>query len=447
MHPKSARLVTTQELRGRLASQWAPLLPQDVAGDAWTSIHEIAAGLESVLENAKANDPTSQSAFADPYLGSGCAGIAVFFAYLHATRVRPGAGEVASRYLELACDAALRNPMVVSLYQGFTGIGWAVQHVARILGEPPDDLSEIDGAVEQLAGQALRPAVYDLIGGLVGMGVYCLERDGSACALRALELIVERLHELAENSQDESCWFTPPQLLSEHERQKCPEGFYNLGLAHGVPGIIAFLAKAISAGVAKEKARCLLQGAVRWLLKQRLAADEGSCFPSFVSPNRRFGGSRLAWCYGDTSVASALLLTARYTGLNWWEKETLAIAAEAAMRDPATSRATDACFCHGTAGLAHMFNRIYQAYPDQRYADAAEYWLRRTLQLREPGKGAAGYLVWGMDSQDNPVLTENLSILEGIAGIGLSLLAAVSNIEPCWDRMFLVDIPLPSISS
>jgi len=32
-------------------------------------------------------------------------------------------------------------------------------------------------------------------------------------------------------------------------------------------------------------------------------------------------------------------------------------------------------------------------------------------------------------------------ILIGIAGIGLSLLAATSAVEPCWDRILLLDIP------
>ncbi len=441
-------MVTTRVLQGTAASRWEPLPLQNVVGDVLTSIHEIAVGLENALEkHENAGGTVDRSTFVGPYVGTGCAGIALFFAYLKATGVRPGAGEVASRYLRIACDAVAREPMAFSLYNGFTGIAWAVQHIARIAGEPPDDLSEIDGAVEQLADQAQRPAVYDLIDGLVGVGVYCLERDGSPRAQRALELIVEHLFELAEISGGESTWFTHPELMVEHQRQAHPEGFYNLGLAHGVPGIIALLAKAFSAGVAREKAGRLLEGSVRWLLRQRLPAGQASRFPPFVGPNCQLTESRLAWCYGDTSVVSALLLAARYTGLNGWEKEALAIAAQATARDPATSGVTNAAFCHGAAGLAHIFDRIHNAYPDQRFANAAEYWLKRTLQFREPGKGIAGYSLWKTDSERNPVLKGNLSLLEGIAGIGLSLLAAVSRMEPCWDRMLQLDIPPSSISS
>jgi hypothetical protein len=47
-----------------------------------------------------------------------------------------------------------------------------------------------------------------------------------------------------------------------------PRGYYNLGLAHGVPGVIAFLGKVCAVGVACDKARPLLDGAVHWLLEQ-----------------------------------------------------------------------------------------------------------------------------------------------------------------------------------
>ncbi|HEV3315843.1 MAG TPA: hypothetical protein VG488_02695, partial [Candidatus Angelobacter sp.] len=59
----------------------------------------------------------------------------------------------------------------------------------------------------------------------------------------------------------------------------------------------------------------------------------------------------------------------------------------------------------------------------------------------EPGKGAAGYLTWGMGEKETVELQPKLGLIQGIAGIGLVLLAAVSEIEPCWDRVFQMDVP------
>ena len=48
----------------------------------------------------------------------------------------------------------------------------------------------------------------------------------------------------------------------------------------------------------------LLDGAVRWLVPQRLAAERGACYPSWISPGVEPRPSRLAWCYGDPGIAA-----------------------------------------------------------------------------------------------------------------------------------------------
>ena len=70
--------------------------------------------------------------------------------------------------------------------------------------------------------------------------------------------------------------------LPPETRAGLPRGHYNLGLAHGVPGVIGFLGLVRAAGIAQDIARPLLDGAVSWLLAQRRAFDVGERFPIFV---------------------------------------------------------------------------------------------------------------------------------------------------------------------
>src|SRR5207247_4655901 len=84
-----------------------------------------------------------------------------------------------------------------------------------------------------------------------------------------LERVVDRLAELAVREGEEITWFTPAKRLPEWQRAICPGGYFNVGLAHGVPGVIALLGGACAAGVAVDRARPLLDGAVTWLLNQR----------------------------------------------------------------------------------------------------------------------------------------------------------------------------------
>ncbi|HLJ26940.1 MAG TPA: lanthionine synthetase C family protein [Candidatus Angelobacter sp.] len=420
---------------------WKPLLDHEHAQAALASIHEIAMALERDLRD-------QERASGNPELGAGAAGIATFFAYLQTAGLFAGAGDLALQYLNIGIDALAGQPMGPSLYAGFTGIAWAVEHVNNLLtGSSADMCSEIDLALELYLNRSPWKEDYDLVGGLVGVGVYCLERGGAPVTVRCLELIVERLSELAEASGDGLRWFTRPNLLPQQQREIYPQGYYNLGLAHGVPGIIALLGRIQAAGVAQEQAGRLLEGAVCWLLRQKLPDHAISCFDSLVSPDQPAKDARMAWCYGDVGLAAALFLAARHTGTKLWEQRALSIAQKAARREPHTSGVIDSCFCHGSAGLAHIFNRFYQATNDELFSRTACYWIERTLQFRKPGTGAAGYSVMTPRDDGELGFQGQLGIIEGIAGVGLSLLAAITGMEPCWDRVFIVDIPPLSIQA
>jgi lantibiotic biosynthesis protein len=418
---------------------WTPLLDESHSQPLLASVREIIGVLETKV---KENDHSSVG----PELGEGAAAIAVFFAYLHLTGLHEGAADLAFQSLNSATEALATQAMGPSLYAGFAGITWAAEHVTRLLTDSTEDLgSDIDLALETYLSRSPWKADYDLIIGLVGLGVYCLERGNSPVARRCLELIVERLSELAEIKGDEICWFTGPSLLPPQQLELYPRGYYNLGLAHGVPGIIALLGKTSAAGIARDKSDKLLEGAVRWLLRQRLPANCNSTFPAFLVPEQKVEDCRLAWCYGDAGLAAALLLAARSVGNREWEAEAIAIAQKAASRDPQSCQVKDVCLCHGSAGLAHIFNRFYHATHDQLFAESCRYWLKETLQFRKPGTGAAGYLVLAPDEERNVRFQARFGLIEGIAGVGLSFLAALTDVEPCWDRIFMVDIPpLPS---
>lgn len=414
---------------------WRPLLNEDRGQAVLASIREIA---DTLVSHLKDNESLATS---NVQLAEGAAGIALFFAYLQA------AGLAATREMAFDClapglDALTTRPMNASLFSGFTGIAWAVQHITALLGDSSDDIAgEIDCALETYLTHSPWTGDYDLLKGLVGLSVYCVERTHLPVAVRCLELIVEHLSESAESCGYGLRWLTHPHLTLPQQRANYPQGCYNLGLAHGVPGIIALLGRIHAAGIAREKSGRLLEGAVQWLLQQRLPYDSRSCFASILVPGRQPESCRLAWCYGDTGVASALLRAARCLGENSWEQEALSIARHAAARNSQNSGVIDACFCHGSSGLAHIFNRLYQATQEEVFFTASHYWINRTLQLRNHGDGPAGYRTASADGSGNREFQAKYGILVGIAGIGLSLLASSSALEPCWDRIFLLDIP------
>jgi lantibiotic modifying enzyme len=433
------------------SSFWRPLLDGNLAVRAWEAVNAVAQALETWLPG----DPREHHA--DGWLdrvvslGGGAAGQALFHGYLSRAAGAERHAARARQLLSQAVEALATVPTPPSLYSGFTGVAWAAEHLGRLLdGEDELEASGVeDEDIGEEIDQALLTALdrlswagdYDLMSGLVGFGVYALERFPRPSAVRCLEAIVDRLEENAEKNGQKITWFRPPEVLPGAGRERTPFGYYDLGVAHGVPGIIALLADACRLGVRQDRARPLLDGAVRWLALQPLAGQRGACFPARIGPGIEARPSRLAWCYGDPGVAATLLYAARAVGMKEWEDMALAIAAHAASAAPEDAGVQGMGLCHGALGLAHLYNRIYQAGGDELFADAARRWYRLGLEMREPEGGVEG-IEARVAGQDWPSLwAADAGFLTGAAGIGLALLAAVTSVEPEWDRLLLVAIP------
>jgi lantibiotic biosynthesis protein len=414
---------------------WSPLLDGGLRLQAIETLQAIAGSLGTV-----------EFAAAEPEAGSlagGPAGLAVLFAYLAQAGLASGGAEAAARLLDGAAESIATTCLAPSLYDGFTGVAWATEHLAGRVFEPDgEDAHEaIDETLREYLGQSPWPDSYDLVGGLTGIGVYALERLPSPHARDLLSLVVDRLDETAERGDRGITWLTPPGLLPDWQRALCPRGYYNLGLAHGVPGAIAVLAGACAADVRGATARRLVDGAVSWLLSNRMATESGAAFPSWIPRGAEPRAGRMAWCYGDLGIAAALLVTARVLDALSWEREAIAIARRAAICPMDRSGVRDAGLCHGAAGVAHIFNRFYQATLDETFADAARVWFARTLAMRQPGAGVAGYRAAAGEVDGTIRWIDDPGLLTGAAGIALALLAAVSGVEPAWDRHLLLSLP------
>jgi lantibiotic modifying enzyme len=367
----------------------------------------------------------------------------LFYGYFSRFEPDRGRDRTAIRILERAIDKLSEQRLAPSLYGGYTGVAWTVAHLERFLLDPAgeDSNASIDVALEQELSRAVWDGPYDLIDGLVGFGTYALERLPRPSAEACLRRIIGHLERVSVVTPDGVTWWSPPKFLGPIGRRQFPDGCYNLGVAHGTPGIIALLTAACVARVSTETSRRLLDGAISWLLAQELKSDSIARFPCFVGPGGTSGRSRLAWCYGDLGIAATLLSAARCLGNPAWEREALRTARIAAARSQEQSGVVDAGLCHGAAGVAHVFNRLFQATGDPSLHDAALRWYRRTLELRRPGEGVAGYVAWLPDAHGDLGWRDDRGLLTGIAGIGLALLAGLSPEEPGWDRFLLPGQP------
>ena len=337
-----------------------------------------------------------------------------------------------------------------SLFGGFTGIAWSVAHLRAWLLDPDDDSTKpIDGILQKSLSRKSWRGSYDLVSGLIGFGIYALEQLPRPLAIECLKQVIDRLDEIAERGPEGITWFTPADVLPDTQREMHPKGYYDLGLAHGVPGVIAFLGRVCSLNVdgaamlakTQAKAQSLLDGAVPWLLAQKMTSRTSSVFPYFSGSGVRPTPSRVAWCYGDLGIAAALLTAAVCGNKAKWREEALRLARNVARRPASDYGIRDCGLCHGAAGVGHLFNRLFQGTGDPLFKEAALSWFRRTLRMRRASQGIAGFLAIEVGPNGRWRPTAKIGLLEGATGVALGLLAAATNVEPSWDRMMVVSVP------
>jgi hypothetical protein len=157
----------------RRGAAWQALLSGVWRERALGAVQAIAASLRAGCAAGAAPGAT-----VDASLGGAAAGQALLFAYLAEAR-REAADQTAARqWLTRALQALSEAEVPASLYAGLTGVGWAAAHLQQLFSdldvEPIGD--EIDEELLEYLARSPWPGTYDLIDGLVGFGVYAVER-------------------------------------------------------------------------------------------------------------------------------------------------------------------------------------------------------------------------------------------------------------------------------
>lgn len=340
-----------------------------------------------------------------------------------------------------AIDGLATVPMGPSLFMGFSGVAWVADVLDRALFRSREDPNEaIDEALVALL-ESGDVRGFDLISGLVGLGVYLLQRLPRPAAVAGLQRIVELLRLRGRGAPDGVSWFVAAEELPAGTREVFRKGYFNLGMAHGCAGVIALTAGVVRNGVAVAGARELLDEAVSWLLARETRDAEDSVFPAVIGPDGRADPGRTAWCYGDPGVAAALALAASATGERTWRAEAHRIALGVARRPEQRCGVRDACLCHGSAGLAHILNRLAVELEDEEIADAARKWFDRTLDMRAPGTGVGGFRTYRAGRDADARWIDHPGLLAGSTGIALALLSAIRDDPPVWDGALLLSHP------
>jgi lantibiotic modifying enzyme len=403
------------------------------------TVNAIHQKLEEIAMLLAAQPPS-----ADISLTGGDAGRALFLLYYHKL-----SGNEA--YLDKAIE--LMNDLLVNITQsdchpsfagGLAGVGWLLQHAVNngfLDADMHALLGKMDDVLREWMMTEIQKGNYDYLYGATGVALYMLGKTAADERYTGyLSAYIRALEEQAIAEQEMIKW----KAFLLHEGMYGPnacQDIFNLGLSHGIPSIISFLVKAGRQPELAEPCSRMIRKSCRYLQHHMRAPEEhGSYFGYLVnSSGTQTPASRLAWCYGDLGVCTTLW----QAGEALQQEDIKAAALEigrfnARKRDLAAGLVQDACFCHGTSGIAHIYHKMYRHTGEPLFSDAADFWYKETLAMATFEDGLAGYKTYMGSGPDNGEWYNVPGLLEGVSGIGLSLISAVAGFEPVWDEALLL---------
>jgi lantibiotic biosynthesis protein len=392
-----------------------------------------------------------------PGLASGWSGLAVLFE--HADRCRPdeGWGGAARDALGRAARIAAADPRRVppGLAAGWAGVAFASAYLGRggqryqgwrrELGPHLERAARAAAATVRARRDGWPFADFDHISGLAGM----VAGIGPADHPEALGIVTGALVEGTLRESGRPPWSTAPEQVPEKAfGARYPGGLVNLGMAHGLGGVMAALAVAsgeVAAGATGSAAgRCDGQDGVVAALRvaaEVLAAavwtDDGLVTLPHVLPlgsvAGREGAGRTAWCYGPTGAARALGMAGAVLHSPAYVRLAVELLVGSLAQPARVGQLGTPGFCHGVAGVLQAAARMASEAADTRVAALVPELCERLVDGFE-ADSLLGFRALGPRADREDVA----GLLDGAAGVGLVLLSLAHRTEPGWDRAFLL---------
>lgn len=372
----------------------------------------------------------------------GKAGIVLLFAYLAKLFPEKEYLNNTLQYLDELTDALANDELDYNMSGGVAGIAFVFQHLRNMgLLDKSDDLnlSELDEFIDLGINNDFINGNWDPLHGMTGLGIYFLERNKETGEIKWLEKIVDHLAAMRTSVGEYQLWITPGY-------EKISNDNYNFGMAHGMPGVLSFLAQVYARGIKQKEIEELISSCLPFLLQYQFDDDSACSFPTAIDvvPKEKEEEpySRHAWCYGDLCMANALIHCGQSLQRNDWKNKGMEVALKTTHRSFENAGCTDAPFCHGTTGLVHLYHRFYKLTGNEVFKYASENWLQITQeQFYKPGEGAGGYYFRTFNKEKEIFeMTSQFGLLEGSAGIALVYLSCLYDIKPDWDAIFLTNV-------
>lgn len=352
-------------------------------------------------------------------LYSGTPGVVLFLSELsratgnkdYLPLVRGGADHLAAR---------LREEKTPGLYEGLSGLGFALNEAFRVTGDPKHKDAFLTGLAKLREGAKKQGrgvewnSTTDIISGSAGTGLFLLYAAQETKDSTLLELAAQagsRLVELGKPEAGGLKWAMDPEF---------PRLMPNF--SHGTAGVAYFLASLYKETKRKEFLEAALAGA-RYLLA--VAKTEGDACLIFHNEPDGKELYYLGWCHGPVGTARLFYLLWEATGdkiwLDWVRKSAHGIMTSGIPEKETPGFWNNAGICCGLAGVGEFFLDLYGVTKEKAYLDFCD---RITERLLKKATEKDGQFYWAQaEHRTRPdFIVAQTGYMQGASGIGMFLL-------------------------
>ncbi len=288
---------------------------------------------------------------------------------------------------------------------------------------------EINKLYDEWGKTFVRDKNYDFLHGLLGL-VY----SGIYCGIIEDTLINHFTNEMLKDLKVDGNIAYFEDWLPEHTKVSVHHEKINFGLSHGLPATIIIL---LNIKDSNNYIKIAIQLA-DFIIEYRKTSANISLYDSILYDRKNSNeASRLAWCYGDIGIAVSLWQLGKKINNDNYKSESIRIMKHSCLRkNLEENKIYDACLCHGTSGIAEIFLMFYYETKISEFRIAADYWIMQTLEMAKHKDGLAGYLTYYKNSPTHYI--KDFGFLNGVSGIGLSLLSALKCEPSTWNQCLLI---------
>ncbi|MDX8365447.1 lanthionine synthetase C family protein [Cytobacillus sp. IB215665] len=395
-------------------------------------------------------------------LSGGMAGYCLLFGELDRFSPDDGWDLIGHQYMvQIQQKVQEQGISTFSLYSGLAGVGMAAFALSRqgtrytslittvhnhIVANLPSFIKYLTNKLNQ---NDIKMNDYDAIEGAAGLGRYLLLYKEKPDIKEALEKVIQyviRLSEFKEvNGKIVPGWHIRSEnLFLASEREKFKNGNFNVGLAHGIPGPLAFLVLAKKEGIEVKGQVEAIERIVNWLLEWQREDEFGPIWPLTVSWEELIDGKlsknntyhREAWCYGSPGVARTIWLAGDVLERKSW-KELAIESFKATFSRPMNQwHINTPNFCHGYIGLLQIAHRMYLDTRNNEILEGRNRLIDLVLDMYNPEFPFGYYDIRPWEGEET--LIHNPGLLEGATGSALVLLSLINQNNSNWDSMFLI---------